>query len=197
MYLTRISLRPCSYFTFLKKSPQNLHAAVAEAFNGSQRRWRLDPSNNLWVVSGTTPVSPQSLPGDFDTRSLEPLHDALKVGQRVGFRLKANPVKSIAQEQGRGKVHQLTKPEDQRLWLEERAERLGLNLESFQIVDAGTESFSRRGEKIGYTWCTFDGVGTVTDPEALMDSIVNGVGKKGGYGCGLFTIVPVATNSTT
>lgn len=193
MLLTRVRLKPCTYLTFLKKTPQNMHAAVAEAFNGEQVRWRLDHGNVLWVVSPNEAASPQSLPGEFDSRDISNLASVLKPGTRVAFRLSANTVRSLAPENKdeRGKQIPCRSQEDKNAWLLDREHRLGGKIESFRITDTGEANFAHKKSRIKFTWATYEGVLTITDPEVLHDALTQGVGKKGGYGMGLFTIAPV------
>lgn len=192
MLLTRVHLKPCTYLTFLKKTPQNLHAAVAEAFNNEQVRWRLDHGNALWVLSPVEASSPQSLPGDFEARDISALQSALKPGTKVAFRLTANTVRSLAPENPntRGKQVPCRTQADKESWLTSREHRLGGTLESFGITDAGEKRFSHKKSSIHLTWATFEGALTITEPEVLYETLTSGIGKKGGYGMGLLTIAP-------
>jgi len=38
---------------------------------------------------------------------------------------------------------------------------------------------------------TADGVGTVHDPDRLLELVVDGVGRAKAYGCGLLTVIPI------
>lgn len=193
MYLTRVTLKPCTHLTFLKKSPQNLHAAVTEAFAGEQVRWRLDHGNILWVLSTREAQSPQSLPGDFTARDITRLKDALTPGMEVAFRLTANTVTSVkasGEQRLRGKEVPCRSQEDKEAWLVSRENRLGGELKSFRITDLGEERFPHKRSEVHLTWATYEGVLTVTDPETLYTALIKGVGKSGAYGMGLLTIAP-------
>lgn len=195
-FLTKVELKSCSHLTFLKKTPQNLHAAVAETFDGTQKRWRLDDNDFLWVVSSSLPSSPQSLPGDVESRDLTALQNNLKSGMKVGFRIRITPTRRYTDRSGRRRLSHLSADEDQIAWLRDRQDRLGLAFDQIQIVDKGSEDFlhkegSGSRTRIQFGWVVMEGVATVSDPAALYESLVSGIGKKAAYGSGLLTIAPV------
>lgn len=220
MFLTHLKLNPSRRDTRrLLASPQRIHATVLAGIpdhrEGERVLWRLDepaPHDiNLLIASHRQPdltglVEQAGWPVRSDigwtTREYERLLDRLAPGQTWRFRLRANPVVRRRDETGR--VHSIPHltVAQQRDWLVERSDRLGVRfpvgddlIPHVTVSGRRTETFSRRttdgsdsGRRVTITSAQFDGVLEVVDPSALRSALVEGVGRAKAYGCGLLTV---------
>lgn len=217
MFFTHMPLNPTRRGTRdLVASPQRLHAAVLAGFlpdeaDRDRILWRLDAPErhrlDLYVVSPQEP----SFEGLADqagwparptwrTADYRSLLDDLESGQQWVFRLRANPVRNVRPEgSARGKRVALTKVPDQMNWLARQGEKHGFRLApgtlegpNARVSEKRTERFSRRGasgrNSVTLSTATFDGLMEVTDPSALRQALIGGIGPGKGYGCGLLTL---------
>lgn len=221
MYLSHVPLNPARRTTRqLVSSRQRLHAAVLGCLPPGHRDmgralWRLDAGDqhqlDLWIVS---PVPPSFEPlieqagwtatPNCRTASYRRLLDSIAAGQSWVFRLEANPTISIRVDEGaRGKRIPLVKREDQVEWLLKRQAALGFRVvvgthdsPNLSLSQRREHRFDRRrdGQKDPVTILSvrFDGVLTVTEPEALRRALTHGVGSGKGYGCGLMTLAKLS-----
>ncbi len=117
----------------------------------------------------------------------------LRRGQRLVFRLFANPTKKIkAEGRKNGKRVELYREEDQRRWLERKLQAAGARLIDVRI-GAGRKftDFQRKAERsqaLTFYGVRFDGLLVVEDPEALLKAISQGVGSGKGVGFGLLSV---------
>ncbi|MGB3543504.1 type I-E CRISPR-associated protein Cas6/Cse3/CasE [Rubrivirga sp.] len=131
----------------------------------------------------------------------KPFDPALEVGQRLRFRLVANPtVKKKRPGQKNGArvplVHDRVPAGHTRAtlgyldWLERKAEAAGLALEADRILDAPFEVRTRKagGHRITLFGVRFDGTASVDNPDALADALRGGVGPAKGLGFGLLSL---------
>lgn len=192
-----------------------MHAAVKPCFPpGSEGRklWRLDPlqhSHRLYVVSGYKPdmqhIQEQggwdTAPGE--TTDYDRFLDGLTLGQRYGFALTANPVKSESTPTGRGRVVPLVGATGQLEWFLQRTAQwgfdpvsVGSDTEASAAVNVGRNrdiSFGKQeadGNRRTVTQrqVTYTGYLTVTDTGALRNALTQGIGRGKAYGCGLLTL---------
>jgi len=185
-----------------------LHAMVAGCFDGiveAQRPlWRIDTlgdSTYLLMVSSRVPdfdaLLPQlTLVGDADVivKDYDAFLSSLHDGEELRFRVTANPVHSVAQKDkvtNRGKVYGHVTVDQQKDWLQKRAEKNGFTLHSFDLVSRGIKKFQRQGKTVTLSVATYEGLLLVDDVEALRIALVNGVGRAKAYGCGLMTVARV------
>lgn len=232
MYLSQIQLNPARRSTQpLLSSPHTLHAAVLAAFPDPSPRvsgrvlWRLDTQQHrtmLYIVSPEAPdLTHLAEQGGWPTREdswrvrpYDGFLSRLENGQRYGFRLTANPVRSERLPEGqRGKVYGHVTATQQEQWLLRREEQFGLRVvdipidtkpgedqqllgspaleRALKIVDRRTLSFTRRETAVTLRVATYEGVLEVADREALVHALSFGIGRAKGYGCGLMTLAPV------
>lgn len=198
--------------------PQSLHAAVLNAFppqsvpTGDARiLWRLDASDwdqTLYIVSPEKP----DLAALHESSGWEQAPpriteydrflSALKKGQQWEFRLRANPVKSLPVEGGRGKVIPHVTAAQQLGWLAKKAPRHGFSIGSdddpdgfsAQVTGRTDRRFSRKSKDSGarrtvtIRQAQFDGVLVIEDVETFRSALTKGVGRGKAYGCGLITL---------
>lgn len=208
MYLTRIALDTRRRETMAAlASPGMLHGAVERCFAGERERclWRIDVLNQgtyVLILSGRRPdcahmAEQLGFTGDPGaTKEYDGFLSRLENGQRLRFRLRANPVKSVSKgsDGGRGKVCAHVTAQQQKQWLLERAEKNGFSLreDEFDVTDTRWERFMKRaGEKRAVVLRTaaFEGVLTVTDTAQFYKALTEGVGRAKAYGCGLMTVM--------
>ncbi len=210
MHLSRVQINPARRGgRRLLGSPQAMHAAVLAAFpqDDDERGrvlWRLDqdgPRTWLYVLSEPTPdfahvVEQAGWPTTQDgwaTRPLAPLLDRLSDGQTWAFRLTANPTRTSG-----GRRYAQVTVDQQQDWLLERAGRWGFDIpekggvRDLLVRDRRTDRFRRAGTTVTIAKATYDGTLTVNDVGALRRSMVAGMGRAKGYGCGLLTLAPVS-----
>jgi CRISPR system Cascade subunit CasE len=125
-----------------------------------------------------------------------PLHDRLAGGQEWVFRVTANPVHSKrGPAGGRGKRYGHVTVTQQEDWLRSRSAEWGFEVLKASVTSRKRLSFSRGsdGEQRSVTLsvATFDGVLRVLEPGAFRGSLINGIGRAKGYGCGLITLAPI------
>lgn len=208
----------------LLSSPQAMHAAVMGAFppgaatESADGRvlWRLDEgdgTHTLYVVSPERPdlghVVEQAGWETSPAKSADygAFLNQLTRGQQWGFRLRANPVKSLRQgDGGRGKVIPHVTVAQQIEWLAGKSQGLGFDLADSSGEDASENELSvtvtargdrhfRRADRDGSHYgavtlrqAQFDGILTVADVAQLQRALIFGIGRGKAYGCGLMTL---------
>jgi CRISPR system Cascade subunit CasE len=137
----------------------------------------------------------------------KPFAPILDAGTRLGFLLRANPVRTRA-----GKRHDVVMEEKHRLklqavpraewpleaelmqaaagrWLEERSEKSGFRVESVRADAYRQHEFRKGGGKtIRLSTVDFTGVLRVVDPTRFGEQLRQGFGPAKGFGCGLMLI---------
>ena len=187
------------------------HRLVWALFSdGPDRRrdflWRQDRPGEFLALSDRPP---NPLHDIFQIES-KPFEPALSVGDRLGFRLHANPVISEPRPRGeRGKrqdvvMHALyATPSEKRAevrletaitagraWLARQGTTHGFSPEGDVAVD-GYETclIPRRGlAPIRHGVMDLEGVLTVTDPDRFLAALPRGFGSAKAFGCGLMLI---------
>ncbi|MBN9644276.1 type I-E CRISPR-associated protein Cas6/Cse3/CasE [Corynebacterium mendelii] len=133
-------------------SRQAMHAAVMGAFSPvalesdpGRILWRLDrgrESLSLYISSPTKPsfdhLQEQAGWGNevtWATRSLDPLLDQLREGQRYRFRLAANPVRSSSSAGKQKRIHHVT-ADQQLAWMVNKSSAIGMGLCSVETKNS-------------------------------------------------------------
>ncbi|GAA4618682.1 type I-E CRISPR-associated protein Cas6/Cse3/CasE [Saccharopolyspora hordei] len=180
--------------------------------------WRLDPARTgftLYVQSRTRP-SWDHLDGYLsrpaEVRDLSPLLDALQPGQSFAFRLMGNPTKRLRlEDQGdpdrvsrRDNRYPILKPEAQITWLIKQGAKHGFAIpaDTGDRPDVAVTSFPRltglqsgqRLNKLTVSPVRYDGHLIITDRDAFIEAVANGVGPAKSYGCGLLSLAPPHRN---
>lgn len=122
---------------------------------------------------------------------------SLQSGQRLRFRLRANPtVKrefgANAKKPGHRRVG-VYGEEQQRLWLMRKGEAGGFTPLDFRVVDQGNLVGNRlRGERpVEHLCVDYDGVLVVRDPATFAQTIESGIGSAKAFGYGLLSLARV------
>lgn len=222
--LTRMSLNPATRGgRKLLTNRQAMHAAIMAAFSpethdemGGRVLWRVDRDAHRHVLYTVSPVEPDLTHiveqagwagQSWDAAAYDSFLRRLTRGQRWGFRLVANPVRSVARERARSKVLPHVTPAQQVGWLEERSAGWGFSLVAPTAEDSPAsgvlvsqrhddrfgrvEGTTGRRGKVTLRIAQFDGTLEVTDADTLRSALVAGMGRAKGYGCGLMTLRPL------
>ena len=175
---------------------QEIHQGVPTFFTVSERA----PSdrNGTWEI-GSKPYAP-----------------VLHQGMHLSFVLRANPIRSRRDDQGKQHRHDVvmemktalrsSKPRDQwpaeyliiqeagLAWLTNQGRTKGFSLQDGAVsVDGYTQHRfvkPKRKQIVQISTLDFSGLLTVTDPEQFTNALFNGIGPAKGFGCGLMMVRP-------
>jgi CRISPR system Cascade subunit CasE len=159
--------------------------------------YRIDESPRGPRVLIQTQMHPQlaRLPagyGQAESRELDPMLKWLSTGALIRYRITANACRRKSHST---KVVALrgTAADD---WWKERASRSGLQLQSLipHPLDDAVGGDRRSGVRHAVT--RFDGVALVTDPVALRQALLSGIGRGKSHGCGLLSLAPLRAATT-
>jgi CRISPR system Cascade subunit CasE len=125
---------------------------------------------------------------------------SLKNGQRLRFRLRANPTKKIIDQKGRinqrGEIKKcrvpLIREEEQKAWLERKLENI-CSLDSL-IIHREVPLYFRKHKKQRsgkIQTVLFDGIIGVEYPIAFADIVKIGIGPAKAFGCGLLSLAKI------
>lgn len=192
------------------------HQALWRAFGDHPDRtrdfiYRRTGENDFLAVSAR---HPDDADGVWAIRSKE-YDPRLKVGDRLFFALRVNPVRKTRDADGRQLRHDVVQDVRKQLerqgiprdewparqeiaqqagfeWLAARQQRLGLKLEEqgFLVDGYSQETFikPKNRRRVRVTVLDMKGFAHVTDPDSLRDALMHGVGPAKAYGCGLLTV---------
>jgi len=124
-------------------------------------------------------------------------------GQRLRFRLRANPIKTI-KDSSKGSVEKkgktftktvrvpLLHEEQQQAWLERKLQAFA-QLETLIVQPEPVLYFRKvkEGRSGKIQTVLFDGVLTVTDAEAFNNQVIKGIGPAKAFGCGLLSLARI------
>jgi CRISPR system Cascade subunit CasE len=210
MYLSRLILNPRSRQVQNEiANPYEMHRTVMSAFPETlppheRVLFRLEQPPDLgWPVllvqSQTCPnwevlpahylLDGHALPPDEHNPAVKQVALVLNVGQRLRFRLLANPT-----VKRNGKRHGLCRAEEQYAWLQRKLESAGAQLLDVHIRPdkriTGRTAHHRGAHTLRFLAVQFDGLMEVTSPELLLDAVHKGIGSGKGLGFGLLSLAP-------
>lgn len=165
------------------------------------------------VLSDTAPIQNSEL-FQIQTKKFEP---RLQAGERLAFRLRANPTLSFKGEHSQSKrgmrhdvmMHarkmaqvsgitdkqQLQQKMEQAAidWLtcEHRTARWGIRFDVVPVMMAVSQHKTRKGSQsqpISYSTVDYEGVLTVSEPDLFLTQLAQGLGRAKAFGCGLMLI---------
>jgi CRISPR system Cascade subunit CasE len=165
---------------------------------------------SFYLVSARPPEDRQNV-WDLDIKAYAP---QLRAGERLSFRLRANPVRSTRGDEGKVKRHDVVMDLKTRLkamdeheplpplpaivqeagfrWLSERAGRHGFRVDEGAVRVEGYRQHrlhkGRQRAHIQLSTVDYNGTLTVTDPELFQQALYRGVGPAKGFGCGLLMV---------
>jgi len=215
MYLSRLILNP-RHRRVQKEvaQPYQMHRSLMNAFPdglepGDERvlfRLEAHPRTGaltLLVQSLTLPdwswlAKPRArgylLPVDEPNPAVKSFDLNLAPGQVLAFRLRANPTARRRLPDGSRKRVGLCREEEQRDWLERKAEQGGFRVLSVrtsnQTMVGGKIRRNDEAHKLRLLAVQFDGLLQVTDPDRLRDTVQQGIGSGKSLGFGLLSLAP-------
>lgn len=191
------------------KDPYQLHRAIWQLFPGRSDDQRdflfrvedLQPGRGAAVL-----LQSRQAPESAEVANVLASKDyslSLVQGCRLRFRLRANPVKSVADDSKGTKIGKngkeyakrvrvpLIHEEEQQAWLERKLESVAL-LDQLIIQREMPLRFSKPDGKQRMAGkvqpVLFDGVLVVQDPQALLECLQQGIGPAKSFGCGLLSL---------
>ena len=181
--------------------------------DGPDRRrdflWREMEQGTFLILSTRRPVDHHAL---FDIDAPKPFAPVLETGDCLQFSLRANPVvrrydprrgRSVKHDVvmdalrsrlgGERAEHRLTVMREQGFaWLERQAGRAGFMVKphSVRVDGYAQHRVTRKGTvpAMSFSTLNFDGLLTVSNPDAFLAAIADGFGAAKAYGCGLMLI---------
>ena len=224
MFLHRIHLDPrCREARRDLSDPYQLHSTLCRAFCEPDTKcpqgeflWRLEPPADpsaypQVLVQGRTAANWTGINVKGWLAKVDPAIelknrlklDALTVGQRFRFRLRANPCVTR-----NGKRLGLLQLVEQEQWLKRQAERHGFSLPRLAPFDPSESSEQRvdvrvsqeqmlRGNQhadnsIRIYSVLYDGILIVAEPDAFKRALQTGIGHGKAMGLGLLSLAPIA-----
>jgi CRISPR system Cascade subunit CasE len=204
IYLTQLTLNPrCRAVRADLADPYELHRTLLRAFpdraDGGPGRvlYRVEPSRGgprfiILVQSDIAPewsrlnVPPEYLEGAPATKPFDPV---FTVGQRLCFRLRANP--TVKRD---GKRRPLIDEGEQRAWLDRKGTEAGFRVVRAEVspegASLGQKAMGGATRTLTHHSVRFDGLLAVIDPKALCQAMHAGVGSAKGFGFGLLSLAP-------
>ncbi|WP_225047264.1 type I-E CRISPR-associated protein Cas6/Cse3/CasE [Lacticaseibacillus kribbianus] len=185
---------------------QSFPSAVA---TGARPRhlWRRDVLGGreyLLVLSDVRPdesaLERYGVPGSVQVKSYDRFLAALTLGQRLRFRLTANPTHAVKESgdlKARGKVYAHIGLPNQLQWLLDVADRAGFapvagaTGPAFDIVNRDRPLLRHKGAReVRLQQVTYEGLLEITDLERFRETLTGGLGREKAYGMGLMTVIP-------
>jgi CRISPR system Cascade subunit CasE len=223
MYLSKLSFNTRNRKSFRAfQSPYYLHTALLKAFPSYKKtndfagilfRQERKLDRDLWIaVLVQSLMSPdwELLKKDLGNafqydRPKEISKLEFRDGKRLYFRLRANPIKTIRDENGRknnkGEIKRcrvpLLKENQQIAWLEKKGREVrqgisgGFQINSCRVIDEGDWKHKKKGENdpIRIHTVLFEGVLTVREATFFLEEAVKkGIGPAKSFGCGLLSL---------
>lgn len=220
MYFSMIKLRqgvsPRDITDLTRRNGYQAHQLVWNLFADRPDRqrdfiYRHEAVNDwptFYTVSKREPIDTTGMweiqPKEYDPQ--------LRAGQRLGFTLCANPIRSRRDEDGKQQRHDVVMEEKLKFkkegksfnlpgivqdigckWLEERSAPHGFSIPAEGIrVDGYRQHklFKGKGNKpITFSTLDFNGILTVTEPDIFVEKcLFEGIGPAKGFGCGLMLV---------
>ena len=215
MYLSRLLLNPRSRQVQREaRDPYQQHRTVMSAFpetlpEAERVLYRLDilPRTGQMVLLVQSQTEPDwrgladkdyLLPGDhfsgLPNPAVKTIDPAIRAGQILGFRLRANPTRRLFNEIPQHKLKKgqrvgLFKEADQLAWLQKKAQAHGFAIGNIHIVDEGLNGGKTKAQdSLKFFAVRFEGHLQVIDPAKLLDAVRAGIGPAKAFGCGLLSL---------
>ncbi|MEV5434458.1 type I-E CRISPR-associated protein Cas6/Cse3/CasE [Streptomyces sp. NPDC052682] len=184
--------------TLMRLVPDRLGESPRQAAGLLYRLDETETASTILVQAAT--LDPARLPdgyGHTEVKDLAPMFAALKKGRAVRYRIVVNPVKTerlpLEQKGQRGKRTPLTGPDADQWWTR-RATEAGLELRTLLPTPVTAAQPRRNGAPpMRHHLVRYDGTATITDPDALTDAVLTGIGRAKSYGAGLLSLAPAGT----
>ncbi|MBO4311985.1 MAG: type I-E CRISPR-associated protein Cas6/Cse3/CasE [Desulfovibrionaceae bacterium] len=157
-----------------------------------------DSGCRAYILSGPKPLRPGWCPpSGWAAKEIAP---GFLQHARYRFDLLANPTRKLVvrdasgQRRKNGRRVPLVHEDDQRRWLEAKAQQHGFSLvhdAPLAVDPAGRHPFRRQGVNGLHVGVRFRGVLNVTDRELFASAFRKGVGSAKGFGFGMLLLQPI------
>ncbi len=222
MFISKIKVQPISTPEFWKQikfggynfdSDYRMHQWVWKLFSDAPDRkrdfiYRHDITSQGHVFLAVSQRRPEPL-DDFLNVETKDYYPKIKKGMRLGFSLRANPVRSARDENQKLKRHDVVMDSKKKLaasgktkgeifgqevmqeaglkWIVGKGEANGFWVEPEVLRVDGYRSMELRtkGRNARISILEFNGLLTVTDAELFEEALFKGIGPAKGFGCGL------------
>lgn len=151
------------------------------------------------LMQSTTQPDPARLTSGYAiaaTTDLGPLLDHLDTGMHVRYRIIANPTKCSSRGSGHRGERRPLAGDEAVTWWERKANNSGLQLDNIENTThaklTGNRSKNGQSVRLTITTTTFEGTAHITEPAAVQDAILTGIGRARAYGCGLLSLAPLS-----
>lgn len=181
--------------TVMRLVPDNLGDSPRLKAGLLYRLEETDTSSTLLVQAAH--LDPTLLPADYghtEIKNLTPMFSALRKDLAVRYRIVLNPAKRerlpLDQKNKRGKIIPLSGQDADQWWLR-RATDAGLHLHVLTPTNlTPVRPQGHQAPPMRHSLIRYDGTATVTDPDALTQALLNGIGRGKPYGAGLLSLAP-------
>lgn len=225
MYLSQLKLNPTRRLARHDlASPYEMHRTLWKAFpdrDPGRVLFRLDADRRgQWptvLVQSDFEPDWSRLPTDdylAEAPQAKPFAPSLAIGQKLRFRLRANPTKKtggaskterLAGQRANGRRVALLNENDQLAWLLHKGEEGGFRVPGVWIEDGDRRAANFRVDAIPEGWvrCAkeghregrffavrFEGLLEVVDADLFRSTVENGIGSAKGFGFGLLSVAP-------
>ncbi|MGW6950962.1 type I-E CRISPR-associated protein Cas6/Cse3/CasE [Streptomyces xanthophaeus] len=164
--------------------------------SGLLYRVETTPEATTVLLQATTDLDEHGLPaayGHVQIKDLSPMFAALRPGLAVRYRITLNPCRRerlpLAQKSKRGRIIPLAGADADQWWAR-RATDAGLQLNTVLPTPAAPARRPDSAASLRHSLIRYDGTATVTDPDALANALLGGIGRGKPYGAGLLTLAP-------
>lgn len=174
-----------------------------EVARGIRKRhlWRIDQLNGrryLLVLSEDKPdltkLGAYGISATIQTKDYSPFLSRIQAGQRMHFRLVANPVRRHGSSSNNKErtLPQIT-VDQQCEWLMKRAAHAGfkINEDSFDVTERKYAPLYKNRRKLRLSQVAFEGILEVVDVDAFRHALTHGIGHEKAYGMGMLTAIPI------
>jgi CRISPR system Cascade subunit CasE len=184
--------------TVMRLAPDDLGNSPRRTAGLLYRVDETDTSSTLLVQAAH--IDAHRLPADYgqtEIKDLAPMFAALRKGLAVTYRIVVNPVKRerlpLEQKNQRGRVIPLSGTEADQWWIRRAA---SAGLQPHVLTPTNLAPAQPRGAdapQMRHSLIRYDGTATVTDPDALTEAVLTGIGRGKAYGAGLLSLAPART----
>jgi CRISPR system Cascade subunit CasE len=222
MYMSRIrlqrdaSIKP-SFWAAMQDGYQ-IHRELWSLFADAERKrdflYRQEEQRGSPVFFAVSDREPRDTKGLWQIES-KSYHPMLTAGQRLGFALRVNPIRSKRDNTGKQHRHDIVmdaklrarvlksdateRPNEAEIvqteglaWLVARAAGNGFSVTDNDVRVDGYRQHRwikpKTGHLIHFSTVEITGLLTVTDPQMLLQTLRQGIGPAKGFGCGLLLI---------
>ncbi|MFD7923502.1 type I-E CRISPR-associated protein Cas6/Cse3/CasE [Streptomyces sp. NPDC059740] len=181
--------------TLMRMVPDGLGASPRSQAGLLYRLDETDTTSTLLVQASR--LDPAGLPagyGQTDLKSLTPMFTALRKGLAVRYRIVLNPTKRerlpLEAKGKRGRIVPLSGADADQWWLR-RAADSGLQVHVLTPTNMPpVRSRRQTPDGMRHSLIRYDGTATITDPDALHEAVLAGIGRGKPYGAGLLSLAP-------